>query len=138
MNQNPIIKALQEEFENDIERLVESHTKWFIESTGYSVTNARVQDEIYDYENTIRKGHEAASARLLALLEKAVDNLEAILKHVSASTDIQAINAVYNTPSHSLKLAADELEKKDAAIKKAREFLTTLANASGEIEKDGK
>jgi hypothetical protein len=77
-------------------------------------------------------------AMYLKQLEKAVDNLEAILKHVSTSTDIQTTNAVYNMPSHSLRLAADELEKKDADIKKAREFLTTLANASGEIEKDGK
>lgn len=63
-----------------------------------------------------RNGHEAATERLMAIVEKAVEGLEYFSKLESSS------NVSY-----------------DVIIgKKAREFLTTLADALGEMKKGAK
>lgn len=96
MNQNPIIKELQDELAKE-----------------RSIAANKVYDEegiTTDWlcNGAFKLGHEAASARLLPLIQKAVEVFEDIAKmHPDA-------NPIFR-------------------IEKAREFLTTLA---GEIKKE--
>lgn len=115
MNQNPIIKVLQKELAKEIEGLSENQAKGALSAIDYMTK----------YENYIegfKMGHEAATARLLGLLEKAVEMAEWIEKRHAEDTSL-----TYTEHAH----------KSAMMYRKAREFLTTLADASGEMNKDG-
>lgn len=79
-------------------------------------------DDKRDLEKCFDIGHEAATARLLGLLNKA---LEVIEKY-------EPYCVIITKPSHH----PDFAEFKEVWL--AREFLTTLADASGEMKKESK
>lgn len=103
MNQNPIIKALKEELAKErIECSVKYESKCMCGQDSYKF------------------GHEAASARLLGLLEKAVEMAEGIENCALGGLD-------FTSEKKYLKM------RSDVALKLAREFLTTLADDKKEI-----
>ena len=97
MNQNPIIKALQENLAKERYDLRKEVVK-----RKYTCSD-------HDY-SLVTLGHEAATARLLTIVEKAVEMAE------------------WFETSYGSAIPG----------KKAREFLTTLADASGEMNKESK
>lgn len=106
MNQNPIIKALQDELAKECEKLAEVQA--FQKGNAHTLrTEPAWHYSLIDFN----AGHEAATARFLGLLEKAVEVIEDVAKmHPDA-------NPIFR-------------------IEKAREFLTTLADASSEMNKE--
>lgn len=138
MNQNPIIKALQEELSKERDELADAYAShlWGEHSMYYLDCNS-------DYKS----GHEAASTRLLSIVEKHFEALERAEKmlaevdnYLNWRTDALCgddligdgrltirfkgmLSKIENTREHLIRISADE---------------TTLADASGEINKDGK
>jgi hypothetical protein len=53
-------------------------------------------------------------------------SLRDVMKYVSTSYDIHAVNAVYIPPAQAMRNAADELERKDRVIEEARRILKKL------------
>ncbi len=107
MNQNLIIKALQEELAKKCVKIANKQAP--INQDDYI---SRVSGEIA--RTYIKIGHEASNAFWLPLIEKAVEGLE-----------------------YFRKLESSDNVSYDANIgKKAREFLNTLADASGEMNKE--
>ncbi len=122
MNQNPIIKALQDDLAKERDVL----------SPKYVHENhiAPVHDAWNRYNIIYKSGHEAASARLLPLIQKAVEMAEYYGNRENWKTKGSRFGKPLTELEHYDSDGADDL-----GGKKAREFLTTLA---GEIKKDGK
>lgn len=129
MSNHPIIKALQEELakEKDL-----AYLDWLF-PLKYGISN---RDEVIkthqykrrlDYE-TYNVGHEAATARLLGLLEKAVEMAEFY-------GDRENWN-IANPEGKAGFIRSNDFDEFDFGGKKAREFLTTLADASGDMNKE--
>lgn len=123
MNQNPIIKAVQDELAKQRD---DKATDWCIEKGVYN-------KEHFAYQ----AGHEAASARLLSLLEKAVEMAEFYANEEHWSGYKHWTDMMEDSDYEVAKTNTTD-EQIEVAGKKAREFLTTLADASGEIDRDGK
>lgn len=116
MNQNPIIKALQEELAKDRAADAEKcgdNTSSDIADEGDEQTHFK-----NGVENGYKQGHEAATARLLSIVERALEVIEIYANEL----DWDGVN----NPAYIQDRG-----------KKAREFLTTLADASGEIDMRG-
>lgn len=77
---------------------------------------AALETEGSGWSKDYKAGHESATERLLGLLEKAIEVLENLQGHADASLLFP----------HKDRIDLFKAEQK------AREFLTTLANASGE------
>lgn len=91
------------------------------------------------YEESYKYGHEAATERLLGLLEKAVEMAEFYAdKNNWKETDCR--NNRYYAEYFEIS-EQDQSRISDGVFSggyTAREFLTTLADASGEIKKEDK
>lgn len=106
-----IITALKAALESEINRVAKDtfgreYSKWNKE-----------QKRPFNYDESFRHGHEAATERLMTIVQKAVemsDNIEHILKYADREFGW--------------------LELLDSSNK---EFLNTLADASGERNKEG-
>jgi hypothetical protein len=61
---------------------------------------------------------------------KAEEIIRKLLAHVSVSTDMNTVNAVYYPPAMQLRMQADRIEQKDKDIREAKEFLKTLQNSA--------
>lgn len=137
MNQNPIIKALQDELAKERDDLrkgivlrlltnqygLEKTQKW-LEYGNYKLFN----DDKIDFEFAFDTAHEAATERLLAIVEMYEDTLTAIDWHIRQMQNEKLISI--KEMCRALKVISDKY--------RPEQFLTTLADASGEIKKDGK
>jgi hypothetical protein len=73
MNKNPIIKALQDELVKERNKLIKvKYPKPSVHNTTIHAANAIAKSD----RQAFKLGHEAATARLLGLLEKAVEMAE--------------------------------------------------------------
>lgn len=128
MNQNPIIKSLREELAKERNKLAQND---------WNMHNGCLVPAAVGYieQSLIKHGHEAATARLLTIIEKAVEMAE-----FYAQEGCEVSVRIGDPPYDGWQLIGDG--------KKAREFLlsiretasgeTTLADASGELNKDEK
>lgn len=57
---------------------------------------------------------------------KTEEIIRKLLSHVSTSTDMHTVNAVYYPPAMQLRMQADRIEQKDKDIEEAKQFLRTL------------
>lgn len=113
MSNHPTIAALRAALESErkIEAEWQENHVWRV-SSYKDITHAR----------SYSSGHEAATERLLGLLEKAIEVLENLQGHADASLLFP----------HKDRIDLFKAEQK------AREFLTTLADASGDINEENK
>lgn len=120
MNQNPIIKALREELEKERDD----------EMTAFELCTGPVG---------YRNGHASATARLLGLLTDAINVIEFYGDAFNYSVDdYHGISGEMHKRCVLYKDCEEINDFYSCAGKKAREFLTTLADASGEMKKDVK
>lgn len=126
MNQNPIIKALQEELAKERTKLAEVQA--FQKGNAHTLrTEPAWHYSLIDFN----AGHEAATARLLGLLEKAVEMAEFYARESPQASYPQLVKE----KNMSAYWSAEPDPDASATFKRvypAREFLTTLADASGE------
>lgn len=129
---NPTIKALRDELAKERDDLRSLFVEFDGDRKGEFIEKyLMIWNDVYDIMeesryhramiNSMVAGHEAASARLLGLLEKALLVIEF---NANLVTWVDSKN---QNISHTYAFG----------VEKAREFLTTLADASGEMNKDG-
>ena len=145
MNQNPIIKALQDELAKEC---LDTSLQHGIKKADKlrSPTHTEYQKIRDAAKNSHSTGHEAATARLLGLLEK---SLKVIEFYGNQDNWQWYVTCQESENLHIIKedceeyvsierdLDGEEYQKIHGSFggKKAREFLTTIADASGEISK---
>lgn len=121
MSNHPIIKALQEELKKERNKNAEFQGNGHAIPVVRSMYPSKSRGEMArEFAQLYSLGHEAASARLLGLLEKAVEMAE----FYANATEI-SLGKKYQEPT------CDGVP----FTKLAKQFLTTLADAFG--EKDG-
>lgn len=119
MSNHPIIKALKEELENDFKIGLEKAKKCCDQC--YRQMN---EQKIY-----FQYGHEAASARLIPLIEKAIKLAE-----------FYDCRYIFDEDDDDGEILKHDKPWRYYSGKKAREFLLSVsetADASGEMNKDG-
>jgi hypothetical protein len=67
---------------------------------------------------------------LIMDLDKSKDIIKNLLKYLQVSHEPVYNTLVYRSPAQELRLAAESLEAKDAAIYKAREFIKHIPDGS--------
>lgn len=125
MSTHPIIKALQEELAKELKGLVKTHIEDYQIAIPSRLRNSEHENRSYTVmTNSFCSGHEAATERLLSIVEKAVEMAE----FYGAEENLVGSITGPNGPWDYSKVDLDR-------GKKAREFLTTLAD---EVRKEGK
>lgn len=147
MSTHPIIKALQEELAKELKGLVKTHIEDYQIAIPSRLRNSEHENRSYTVmTNSFCSGHEAATERLMTIVEKAVEMAEFYGNEKNWNGykhwDCMMIETDFEVAKQN-----DTDEQIEVAGRKAREFLlsiretvadaTTLADASGENFKPG-